>query len=393
MAGAYGKQRRKPAPNGNADFRKIFPSMTTRERFVRVLIGEKVDRVPFIKVFGTTNAVLPSWEKENPGLSSCIDRLIGFEGAYRGWQTTPVNLSLSGLAAPVVLEENEAYTIRQEAHGAVVRQEKTGDYHQRVLRYPVQNRKDWERIKAAYLSPEDPGRFPENWPQLVAQYRQRDYPLQLTHGGVYGFPRTLLGDENLCYAFYDDPGLVRDILETYTEMAIAVWSRMVKEVEFDLIECWEDMASRNGSLVSPGTFREFLKPQYEKIAAFAKSHGIKIILVDSDGFIEELTGLMLESGVTALYPYEVGAGNDLDRVRQHYPEVGIIGGLEKNTMAQGQDAVEKEMEKAARHIQKGRYIPGPDHFPLSNISFEQYRYFMERLRQVVLTTTPPRCRE
>jgi hypothetical protein len=31
--------------------------------------------------------------------------------------------------------------------------------------------------------------------------------------------------------------------------------------------------------------------------------------VDSDGYIEELTELMLESGVTALYPYEMQEGN------------------------------------------------------------------------------------
>ena len=31
-------------------------------------------------------------------------------------------------------------------------------------------------------------------------------------------------------------------------------------------------------------------------------------------------------------------------------------------------------------------IPGPDHFPLSNVSWEHYRYFMERLREVVMET-------
>ncbi len=366
--------------------------MTTRQRFVRVLTGEEVDRVPFLKVFGGSNAVLPLWEEKHPGISSSIDQLIGFEGAYRGWQTTPVNMGLSGLGKPVTLKETETFVILKQADGTIVRQEKTGDYHKQVLQYPVRERKDWERIKKKYLSPDDPERFPANWQELVSEYRRRDYPLQLTHGGVYGFARNLLGDEALAYAFYDDGSLVRDIMETYTEMAISVWGLMVKQVQFDLIECWEDMASKNGSLISPKMFREFLKPQYEKIAAFARQQGIKIVLVDSDGYIEELTGLMLESGVTALYPYEVGAGNDLDRVREKYPEVGIIGGLEKNSMALGKEAVEKEMEKAARHIQKGRYIPGPDHFPLSNVSLENYLYFMERLKQVILTTKPETLR-
>ncbi|MCM8770208.1 MAG: hypothetical protein NC911_11210, partial [Candidatus Omnitrophica bacterium] len=225
--------------------------MTTRERFVGVLTGQKVDRVPFIKVFGGTNAILPSWEKEYPGISCFIDQLLGFEGAYRGWQTTPVNMSLCGLPEPVVVKETETYAICRHGDGSLIRQEKTGDYHIRVLKFPVENQQDWERIKSAYLLPDDPGRFPFNWPELVQQYKRRDYPLQLTHRGVYGFARTIMGDERLCYFFYDEPDLVKDILDTYTDLTLAVWSRMVKEVEFDLIECWEDMASKNGSLVSP----------------------------------------------------------------------------------------------------------------------------------------------
>ena len=39
-------------------------------------------------------------------------------------------------------------------------------------------------------------------------------------------------------------------------------------------------------------------------------------------------------------------------------------------------------------IEKGRYIPGPDHFVLKHISFGAYRDFMAQLREVVMTTTP-----
>jgi len=171
-------------------------------------------------------------------------------------------------------------------------------------------------------------------------------------------------------------------------MAIKLWEKQAAEVEFDLIECWEDMASKNGSLISPQMFREFMAPCYRRIADFARDHGIKVILVDSDGLVEELTGLMLEAGVTALYPYEVLAGNDVARVRKRYPEAGIIGGLRKEAMYEGKGAIDTEIEKARALIRMGRYIPGPDHFVLQRASFADYRYFMERLREVVMTTRP-----
>jgi hypothetical protein len=53
--------------------------MTHRERFVRILLGQKVDRAPFIKLFGGTNATLPHWEVEYPGIGKCIDHVLRFE--------------------------------------------------------------------------------------------------------------------------------------------------------------------------------------------------------------------------------------------------------------------------------------------------------------------------
>lgn len=87
--------------------------MNHRERFVRTLTGKAVDRVPFIKVFGGTNAIIPGWEKEQPGLSGNIDAILRFEGVYRGWGTTPVNFGLAQRGQPVMLEDNASRSVRR----------------------------------------------------------------------------------------------------------------------------------------------------------------------------------------------------------------------------------------------------------------------------------------
>jgi len=360
--------------------------MTSRERFVNVLTGRPVDRVPFMKVFGGTNAVLPRWLQERPGLDREIDALLQFEGRYRGWDCPPVNLDLSCVNTwEIVAEDAETRTARRP-DGMVKLFVKGCDFHHQTIEFPVKGRADWERIKARFLDPDDPARFPGNWDDLVARYRGRDWPLQLTHRGVYGIPRVLMGDEALAFAFYDDPALVHDIMDTYTDFAIRVWEKMVRVVDFDLVECWEDMASKNGALISPAMVREFMAPNYRKIRAFAEAHGIPIVLVDSDGNTMAMAEVMLEAGVNAMYPWEVLAGNDVDALRERLPGMAAVGGLRKEAMAEGPAAVEAEMVKAARLIRKGRFIPGPDHFVQSHTSWEQYRYFMQRLREVVLAT-------
>lgn len=344
--------------------------------------------MPFIKVFGGTNCIVPGWEKEQPGISRTIDEILQFEGVYRGWQVTPVNFWMSRRGQPETIEDNSARSVQRFSDGTVVVHQKERDFHSQIISWPVKTAGDWERVKAIHLQPDDPERFPPDWPARVSEYNKRDYPLQLTHGGVYGFARNMMGDEQLLYALYDAPDLVHDIMAYYTDMVLALWGRMVREVDFDLIEFWEDMASKNGCFISPDMFREFMLPNYRRVAAFAKEHRIKIILVDSDGRIDDLAALMQEAGVTAMYPFEVGAGCNVKAARQRHPTLGIIGGLAKESMANGKAAIDREMEKARQLIRLGRIIPGPDHFVQSNVSWRNYRYFMERLREVVMTTQP-----
>lgn len=60
-------------------------------------------------------------------------------------------------------------------------------------------------------------------------------------------------------------------------------------------------------------------------------------------------------------------------------------------MACGENAIDAEIERAGHLIRKGPFIPGPDHFVLSDVSLAAYRYFMEQLRWAVLTTSPGRA--
>ena len=64
----------------------------------------------------------------------------------------------------------------------------------------------------------------------------------------------------------------------------------------------------------------------------------------------------------------------------------MIGGLAKESMIGGRATIDRGLEKVKACIALGRFIPGPDHFVLSNVLWANYRYFMERLREIVMTT-------
>ncbi|MEI7904328.1 MAG: hypothetical protein WCI43_02820, partial [Candidatus Firestonebacteria bacterium] len=214
--------------------------MNSRERFVGALTGAKIDRVPFIVVFGGANAVVPEWEAKDPGLSGRIDAMLKFEGAHRGWQNTWVNTFLSGEPDPVTVEEDEEKKIIRTGCGGLKLIKKQGDFHSATLEYPVKNRKEWENVKARFLDPKDESRFPKNWEEKCGEYNKRDYALGLNLDGVYNTARMLMGDEGLSYAFYDDPELVTEIMGTVTDRVIKIWEKICKGVkQLDLVESWE----------------------------------------------------------------------------------------------------------------------------------------------------------
>ncbi|MCL1792524.1 MAG: hypothetical protein FWG34_01505 [Oscillospiraceae bacterium] len=363
--------------------------MDTRERFVRVLTGKDADRVPFMKIFGGTNAISAHWSKQYPHINSYIDELLGFEGRYRGWQIAPVNTGLCGIPPDIVEYSSETETRVLHGDGRItVHMSREGHYFNHIAKYPVNCREDWRRVKTNWLDPDDPRRFPVSWEwkNYVEMFCRRDYPLQLTCGGVYGFARNMLGDETLCVMLYEDPELVGDIIATYIDMCIAIWKKMVGEIQFDIIECWEDMAYKNGSIISKKHFSEFLAPQYRRIRDFAGEAGIPLVMVDSDGNIMELAEWMSGAGVNCMYPFEAQSGNDVRDIRKNLPDMGCIGGLDKECMAKDKNAMDDELEKARKLILLGKFIPGPDHFVLENVPFENYAYFMRGLKRVVFET-------
>lgn len=361
--------------------------LDTRQRFVRTLTGQEVDRVPFMRIFGGANYALPCWLKMRPNLSLYMDRLIGFEGVYRGWDIFPANFGLFGMPPDICLEEKGNIHIYKNGIGEVRTWSKDFDYHSGILEYALKDANDWDRIRP-YVVCDVEKRIPKDMHELAEFYKHRDYPLQLTCGGVYGFVRKLCGDEQLGYLIYDDPDLVSQIITEYIDVLLELWERLCERVQFDLIESWEDMAYKCGSLISPDHFNLFLAPHYKRIRSFADAHNIPILLVDSDGNTDQLAEWMYACGVNAIYPFESLAGCNPSEVRKRLPSLAGIGGLNKDSMSRGKAQMDEELEKAAKLIRLGRFIPGPDHMVLSNVKFENYRYFMIRLKNIVMNTSP-----
>jgi uroporphyrinogen decarboxylase len=144
------------------------------------------------------------------------------------------------------------------------------------------------------------------------------------------------------------------------------------------------MAYRTGSLISPALFREFMTPCYQKVTGFLRDRGVKVILVDSDGNLDELIPLFLEAGLTGVWPVEIQAGNDLVEIRRRYPELRIMGGIDKLKIARGREAIDQELQsKVPFMLSRGGYIPHLDHLAHPEISWTDFCYYRQRLGALI----------
>jgi uroporphyrinogen decarboxylase len=137
--------------------------------------------------------------------------------------------------------------------------------------------------------------------------------------GFFGILRFLIGEENLYYWYYDQANLVKRILDYLCEMWLAIAEELTAVMDFDYGRFCEDMAYKGGSLISPAMFRNFMTPYYRRLIDFAKSKGVRHFVVNSDVYIGELIPLFIEAGVTALLPFEIRPGNNVEEVRERYP--------------------------------------------------------------------------
>jgi hypothetical protein len=357
--------------------------LTCGERFIRCLTGEPIDRVPFGVGLGwhPWGQTLQRWREETgePDLNAA--EALGCEDE----SAMPcVHAGIWPAYERKVLQQTEEFIVVRDERGITKRDRRDGLSMPDFLDYPVKERCDWDKLKAERLALDAPGRIAQDWEAFRARVlghglavRVGDYPF-----GIFGTPRDLLGAEELLVTFYDDPAMVRDMMQHLTTLWLHLWEQVAQHVRIDQIHIWEDMSGKQGSLISPAMVREFMMPCYQRIVDFARRHGVRVVSVDTDGDCSELVPIMMAHGVNVFMPFEVQAGNDLFEYRRQYPTLGIMGGLDKRALARGRAEIDRQVDKARRLIECGRYVPGFDHLIPPDVSWENMTYAAGRIRQV-----------
>jgi hypothetical protein len=312
------------------------------------------------------------------------------ESWFRYWGTTgPLAPDFSLAWGPEGIK-----TTRREENGFVVVEGEDGSVTREVIDnantysmpefrvYPVRDRASWEFRKSRTA----PRQFmsADDMEQNCRRFDDRTRPLVIGAGGTYGVIRSMMGVEAASIALYDEPELVHDMIETFRQRNREYVFPLIERLRPEVVACWEDIGYKTSMLISPEQFREFCAPLYREVADFARSCGVPVLAVDSDGCAMQLAPLLVDCGFNALYPFEAHANNDLFALREQFPELIMFGWLEKEVVNQGNEhRIEPEIRgKVPPLLHTGRYFPNGDHGIQPDITFPNLCTFMTILHEV-----------
>jgi len=380
--------------------------LDVRERFLKTMRFEKVDRPPLCEFIGYWPETVQRWYKEGLPVGADLEAYFGFDRGLtpNPWMTeVSLSYSLSGHVdidpgkvpidygpipryGPKVLEEDERYRLVLDAAGIKKRFVKgriTG--MPQFLEHPVKDRRDFQGMKPRF-DPDDTRRLPRNLTDdMIEYYNKRKFPLGVEFPGFFATGRTLMGTERLLISFFKAPSQVEEIMDFWGNFLTAVLERVVEHIRIDYAVSFEDMAYKKGPHISPRLFREFMQPQYKKVTSMLRRNGVDVVIVDSDGNIEPLVASLLESGVNGILPLEVGAGMNAVSLRKKYGKsLRMIGNINKKALLAGPEAITKDLESKVRELVKeGGYIPGIDHEVPEDISFSNYCFYVDHLKRIL----------
>lgn len=352
--------------------------MTIRESFLNILRFGKTEEFPFTEFLGFWSETVSRWKKEGIPESEDVFKHFGlFEMKY-----IPIDFSFVPKFERKVIEEADNYIIYTDECNCTKKEFKNSSAMPNYMDFPIKTRRDFYEIKER-MNAYSYQRYPGDWDTLLKEYENRNFPLWLLIRGPFAFCRDFIKFNDLMLMFYDDVDFIKEMMEFQVDFTMELWEKVLGNVNVDLIYIGEDMAYKNGPMISPALVSELIIPQYKKLIDYFKQFKIENIFLDSDGDIEKIIPMILESGFTGILPVENSAGMDPIKLRDEFPKLKMIGGINKLNIAESKEGIEYEIQKDRELCSKGGYIPSFDHSVPPIVCLENYKYYIEKLKEEV----------
>lgn len=351
----------------------------TAKQYVDLMKYRGGVRPMFSELFGPLIGLDAQWRAQGATEEMIAMRAFAFDyvenvriGNYEAIDTYP----------KVVIEDNKDYYIERDGFGRTMRMAKATSTIPLPMDYPVETADDWLKIKHMFRF--EPTRIDE---KAIEEAKERQKNGTLVRTEIYGgfdILRELMGEVNCCIAFYEDPDLIFDILNTISETNVKLLTALTERIHIDQLSIHEDMAGKTAPLIGPDTVREFLLPYYQASWNIMANAGTELFCQDSDGNMNPLIDVFIEGGVNIFYPCEPGGDMDIVRLRGKYGHrIAYRGGIDKHVLRRTKEEIKAEVDykMQPKMINDGGIVFGLDHRIPDGTPLDNYIYYVRLARE------------
>lgn len=369
--------------------------MNNRERLQAIMHYKQPDRMPAVH-FGFTPEVIQSWVEQGHLSRDILDfedysfeaekiiaAKLGFDFGWNPFRLTTTEL-FPFFEERFVEHMDNGFDKYLNADGVYILQRKDAKSIPAEVDHLLKDRDSWEEHYLPRLTYSEE-RFSQQLMDKALAEQEAGNPIGLHCGSLCGRIRDYLGLVGLSYMTVDDEELLDDMFETLGNLCVKSVERSLSMgIHFDYAHFWEDMCYKNGPLISPAMFREYTGKYYQKITSLLKEHGIDIVSVDCDGWIDSLIPTWMDNGVNTMFPIEVGTWDaSIEPWRKAYGEkMHGVGGMRKSLLALDYAAIDEELKRLAPMAKELGYIPCPDHRIPDNARWETVQYYAEKVKDI-----------
>jgi uroporphyrinogen decarboxylase len=188
-----------------------------------------------------------------------------------------------------------------------------------------------------------------------------------------------------------NPGMAEAALERIYFIHESIIRRTLDEAAdlIDLVNVGEDLGTQNGLLMSPETFRRFLKPPFARMIELVHSYGVKVIHHD-DGAMRPFLPELIEIGIDVLDPVQWRCpGMDREGLARDFGAKLVFHGGVDNQQTLPYGSPEDVRQEVAENIRIFRdckgYVVSPCHNIQPNTPTENILALYEAVQEFGLT--------
>jgi len=281
-----------------------------------------------------------------------------------------------------VVEQTEDTRTYWDRDGALRKDSRMPDgWTSQWLDYSIKTREDWARYRQHMAF--SPSRIDASALATYRQARAQGKAVLYSAHACFHPTWSRLGLVNELMLMVQDPDFVQDMFAAHAQLIIDIYDALRHMgMEFDGARLADDLGYVKAPFISPAMYDELVLPHHKRLCDHLARDGVKTLL-HSDGNVAPLIPGFLRAGFVGLHPLEAKAGLD---VRELKPEYGnrliLYGNIDVRKLSGTKEEIKEEIT-AKLPVAKagGGYIYHSDHSVPHSVSFENYRFALELIRQ------------